>query len=330
MNKLFKRSFALICIALFISFWITSCEAPRNNPVDPENPSNAANAVIEGTVQSFSVPYTPLPEVSVYWPNGNVLVKTDTRGRFSISGIRKTEGILIFDKPGFRTDTVHVMWDNSSKLNFTINLNKLPVLDSIAIYTSVINNANQPTQTFELFITSKITDDDKDIDSVYVKNTQLGLTKFLDYNITERTYQTSLTAEELKVSDLEETIGLDFRIYVKDIFEKEHFLGNGKVTRVIKNQIQIISPSGNQAADSIPFFQWSRFNPGYPFRYMLEVYTNDLANAQLVFRRINITSDADTYLHDSALAPRDYYWVLWVIDHYQNRARSRPAIFVVQ
>ena len=324
---LLNKNFTLF---LFITLLIFSgCEAPRDNPLDPSNPNNAKKGTIEGTVQSFSLPYTGISDVKVFWAAGNVFVATDTAGNFAILNVEPVDGSLIFEKQGYNPDTINVVWGNSKSLSYTVNLNQLPALDSIAIYTSVINNTSQP-QSFELTIIAKISDPDNDIDSVYVSNSFLNLSNGLEYNLTDKVYQTTLSIDSLGISDLEQTIGLDFQINVIDFFKKVHNIGSGKVTRVIKNEVQLSSPAGGSTVDTLPSFSWQKFDAGYTYTYMIEVYTNNLANAQLVFRVENLPSDSISYTTKKPIAQGEYYWVVWAVDRFKNSSRSKPLIFKVK
>ncbi|MEO8398770.1 MAG: hypothetical protein ABI550_03025, partial [Ignavibacteriaceae bacterium] len=275
-----KYSFLLdkifILYLILIALSIYGCEAPRDNPLDPLNPNNEKKGLIEGTVQSFSLPYKAIEKVRVFWENGNVFVTTDTSGKFIIPNIEPINGILLFEKKGYSSDTINVIWGEAKKRDFTINLNQLPILDSVAIFTSVINSANQAEQSFELTITARINDPDKDIDSVYLSNSILNINKGLDYNLTEKIYQTTLTISDLNISDLEQVIGLYFQINVIDIFNNIYNVGSAKVTRVIKREVKLILPDSSSTVDTLPKFSWEKFIAGYSFKYMLEVFTNDL------------------------------------------------------
>jgi len=314
--------FVLIIILFF------SCNAPQNNPLDPENPDNNLGT-IQGVVQTFSLPFTGIPDVSIYWPKANKLVKSDANGKFVINNVPTENGSLIIQKDGYRPDTVIINWGSSKTVSPQVNLNSLPELDSIAIFTTVINQFN-PDQTFELNIQAKVSDRDNDIDSIKVFNNQLNLDKKLDFNITQNFFQSALSTSDLNVNDLEEVIGLDFNINVYDRFQNVYNIGSGKVSRVIKTPVLIESPSNADSVNSNPTLTWLRFKPGYPFTYTVEVYTNDFANSQIVARQQDISSDSTSYFVRTVLQPRDYYWVLWVVDQFQNRARSKPATFIVK
>ena len=324
LRNLLKFWLLIITASLFIS-----CNAPRNNPFDPENPDYAF-AAITGTVQTFSLPYTGIAGVSVFWNSSNALILTDAKGNFKIDNILPIDGKLIFQKEGYLSDTLNVVWGSSKLLNYQVNLNKIPQLDSVSIYTVVINQFTPPGQSYQLVINAKISDKDNDIDSVYVGNTQLNLYKGLDFNVTNKDYETVLSTQDLNINDIEQTIGLDFNIIVKDIFNRLYIVGSNKVSRVIKSGAAIQFPANDTAITSTPILRWQRFKTGYPFSYMIEIYTNDFANSQLVFRQENISSDSISYQVNKPLSIKDYYWVIWVIDQFKNRSRSLPATFRVQ
>src|SRR3989304_7071043 len=296
----------IILKGLFFSFiiYFISCNAPRNNPLDPDNPNNNFGS-IQGVVQTFSLPFTGIEDATVYWPPANKLVKTNANGKFIIN------------------------WSGVKIISPQVNLNSIPNLDSVAIFTTVINQFN-PDQTFQLNILAKVSDRDNDIDSVIVSNDHLRLNKKLDYNISQNFFQMTLYTNDLNISDLEEVIGLDFNIIVYDRFKNIYNVGSGKVTRVIKTQVLVQSPANSDIVNSNPTLTWQKFKPGYPFTYIVEVYTNDFANSQLVLGQKGVSPDSISYFVKNALQPGDYYWVLWVIDQFQNRARSKPATFTVK
>ena len=312
-----------------VSFLIMSCNAPKNNPLDPNNP-NYAFVTLTGNVQTFSFPHIGISGVSVYWSSSNVLVNTDNNGNFSIGNILPVNGKLIFQKNGFRADTINVVWNNSKTLDSLVYLFQIPTLDSISIYTVVTNQFTPPGQSYQLIVNSKVSDKDNDIDTVLVENSQLNLRKPLDFNATSKFYGTVLSTQDLNIADIEQTIGLDFNIIAKDHFQNEYNVGSSKVKRVIKNGVSIIYPANDTALSSTPLFMWQRYKTGYPFSYMIEVYTNDFANSQLVFRGENISSDSVSYQLTTPLSTKNYYWVIWVIDQFQNRCRSLPATFNVK
>ncbi len=316
-----------IIILFFLSFFL-SCNAPHDNLLDPVN-TKYPFVSIEGTVQTFSVPYTGIAGVTVYWQSGNILVTTDSSGKYLINRIKPVNGKLIYSKEGYRTDTVEIIWHGVKKINRNVNLNKIPKLDSISIYTVVINQY-YPSQTANLFIDAKISDSDNDISNVFIVNNGLNLNRALNFNVTSKIYQIELSTADLHILDIEETIGLNFNIVVKDIFNRLFNVGNEKVTRVIKKGVIIRGPANDTTISPLPDLQWQRYTPGYPFSYMIEIYTNDFANSQLIESKAGISPDSISYQVQNPLPAGDYYWVIWVIDKFKNRVRSLPATFRVK
>jgi len=324
----FKKYFFTVLV-LFVLANTFSCNAPRNNPLDPLNP-NYSYVSISGTIQTFSLPYTGISGVSVYWLPGNSVVNSDANGNFLINNIKPVDGKLIFQKNGLLSDTINVVWNNMQKLSYQINMNQIPQLDSISIYTVVINQFSPPGQTYQLFINAKISDKDNDLDSVYVQSADLNFKIPLSFDIISKNYQTTLTTQDMNISDIEQTIGLNFNIIARDIFGREFLVGSEKVTRVIKSGVLIQSPANDTTVTTTPLLTWQRFTSGYPFTYMIQVYTNDFANSQLVFQANAVSSDSVSYQISSPLAVKNYYWVIWIVDQFQNKSRSLPATFRVQ
>lgn len=327
-NNLFYQKYIQIFLVILV-IAISGCDAPHINPLDPANPDYAF-VTIQGSVQTFSVPYQNIQGVTVLWYPSNAIITTDNNGYFKISNILPVNGKLIFQKTGYLSDTIDVVWGSSKLLNYQVNLNMIPQLSSISIYTVVINQFTLPGQSSELVINAGIVNKDNDIDTVFVENSQLNLKKALGYDAANKIYTSVLSTSDLNITDIEETIGLDFNIITKDVFNKEYNVGSAKVTRVIKTGVTIQFPANDTSIASTPDFTWQRYKTGYPFSYTIEVYTNDFANSQLIYSAQGISSDSVSYQLATPLSSRDYYWVIWVVDQFQNRSRSLPATFMVK
>ncbi len=307
--------------------FFNSCDAPRENPLDPNSSENQLGT-LEGTVQTFSLPYTPIKDVEVFWKPGNIMVYSNADGNFSIPNVKTVNGQLIFRKEGYHNDTVMVNWAGGRKVNEQVNLNKIPTLDSLSVYSVVMNSANPPSVISELFIQTMVNDIDNDIDTVYVLNDKTGLMKAMDFDIASKTFLTSLTPQEMGLTDIEQAIGLEFDFLVRNVLGEISVLHGTGVKRIIKNQVSGLQPSNDQVISTVPFnLSWDRFNSGYAFRYKIEIYTND--GSQVVFSQDSISAEDTSFPIDS-LEVGSYWWVIWVIDNFNNQARSVPATFSVQ
>lgn len=88
---------------------IISCDAPRLNPLDSQNPNNKLG-LIDGYVLSSN--RSALEGVKVIWKNQNVFVSTNSQGYFRIENIQMKNGMLIFEKEGLAKDSIYVEWNN--------------------------------------------------------------------------------------------------------------------------------------------------------------------------------------------------------------------------
>jgi hypothetical protein len=328
-NSILLLRFIFAFELIIIGYLNISCNAPRVNPFDPLN-SDYNYGVIEGIVETINFPRTGIKDVNVVWEKKNIITKTDTNGRFRLDNIPIENGLLTFYKEGYKSDTLVVTWGISKRIYTQVFFNGIPELDSVAIYTLVRNRFSQ-NPVSELFVKAWITDIERDLDTVFVYNPELNLMEPLEHP-EEKTYETVLTEAELNVDDIEQTIGLDFDILIKDTDNNQFIIGSERITRVIKDEVTGQLPSNDSLVVSQPFsFQWNRFRAGYDFTHMIEVYTYDFFNnSQLVHRKENIPSDSTSYYMNQTLAKGNYYWVIWVIDQFQNRSRSKEATFQIQ
>ncbi len=306
---------------------LNSCDAARENPLDPNSSDNQLGT-IEGTVQTFSLPYTPIKDVEVFWNPGNKMVYSDARGNFSVPNVKTENGRLIFRKDGYHNDTIMVDWAGSRKVNEQVNLNKIPSLDSLSIYSIVLNSSNPPSVMSALVIQTMVKDIDNDIDTVYIINDHLGLMKAMDFDIASKMFLTQLTPQELGLTNIEQSIGLIFNFRVRNVLGENSVLPGGGVKRIITNQVSGLLPSNEQVVSSVPFdLSWDRFSSGYSFRYKVEISTND--GSQIVFSKDSISAQ-DTSFTIENLDAGSYWWVIWVIDDFKNKDRSVPASFNIQ
>ncbi len=327
-NLIKKLYLFLIAVFLF------SCNAPRDNPLDPNSSKSDLVQIkptlgqIEGTVQSLSAPFTGIPSVSVFWLPENIVVKTDNSGNFTVNNIKPVDGLLIFKKDGYTPDTLSMKWNNTLKISTQIvNLNKIPTLDGYSIFSEVINQSTLTTlvanQSANLVFKIKINDSDNNIDSVYIRNEMMDFTGSL--TLVGKVYQASFTTSDLKINDMEKIVGYNFDVHVIDNANRVFLVGSNKVARVIKTGSEIVSPINDSL--SIPAsLHWNQFNAGYPFTYKVEVY--NAANLT-VFTQDNIQPDQDSLAitDTTTFIQGDYSWAVSVVDQFLDSYKAQLARF---
>jgi hypothetical protein len=306
---------------------LLSCEAPHHNPLDPQNPTYNYGR-ISGTVRTVSLPTETVPQTLVLWHSGNGQTMTDQQGNFELLIPAAGDGWLFFFHEDFQPDSIFVDWPSVKEFKADAYLNALPRLDSLAVY-SVVLNRFPSLQKEQLIVEARVSDRDKDIDSVYATFDGETQRYHLPYNTTEKTYRREFSILDLGVISLETRVGQLLKISVADIFSSFFTVGQGQLVRVIHEEVLFISPQGDMITGPRPTLIWQRFEPGFIFHYDVEIYTNEVA-PQLVWAYRKLTMAQTSFDVDSDLANGSYFWVIWAIDDYGNRTRSKPAAFQVQ
>ncbi len=322
----------IFCFAAVLLFVFNSCNAPRNNPLDPANPDYSISS-IEGTVREDSYPYNIIKNVNVLWENELVSVETNSAGYYILENLKRNDGWLIFSNEHYNKDSIYVSWKGRKKVTANVALNARPVLDSLQLY-SIIMNKYQFNQDSKLFTAAQISDADggNDIDSVFISNPQIEFNSSLDYNPLTHFYEKTFSLSDLNVPSLDVLIGQNFKILVRDLQGRKIDVGTGSLKRVIKDEIEIISPINNdtvsQAFQPI-ILKWKRLLPGFQFTYLAQIYTNDTP-PELVWEQNSIPSDSISTVITQYIQPGEYFWVIWSVDNFLDRNRSKPATFVVE
>lgn len=325
MTQLSKKR--ALFILLMIWFLLNSgCNAPHLNPLDPENPDRKLFQ-IEGNVYTFSLPRTALKDVFVFWEPDNIATITNSNGNFKIQTNNRKNGWLIVKLDGYKPESTYVNW-NSTKFYTDFFLNQIPKLDSLEFF-SVLLNHYPNLKDVNLIVRVKVTDKDNDVDSVFIQNASMNIRLSLDYNLQSKFYERQFSEFDFLIDDFSELIGVKFDIVVKDLSGQEYIIGQEKLNRIIKDEIILETPINNDSTSSRPVLIWRKFVPGFKFTYNIEVYNNEFPPA-IVWHKKNVHMDSTSVTVETDLPPGNYYWVIWCIDQFLNRARSRPASFRVK
>lgn len=319
----------LYCTLLVVSIGVVSCNAPRNNPLDSENPDNK-RFILHGTVLSDGNYPRVLQDVVVYWNNERVSVATDGTGDFIIRCDASKDGWLYFQKPGFSMDSVYIQWGSQKVIDLREYLNAIPLATNISLYSVVTNRytgsgENNPQKN--LYFSATVTDSDDDIDHVSIRCDEFKINKELQS--TNRVYSGSLMSYELVTNNFEDIIGKNFQFYATTTAGKTFLVGSAEVKRIINQVVGTISPKSYDTV-SVPGLRlnWSRFVPGFSFKYKVQIYTDETP-AILVWTKDNISSDSVNTIVDTTLAPNYYFWRVSCVDEFNNVGSSYPASMIV-
>lgn len=316
-----------VLLAIIIAGIFSSCDAPRQNPLDSENP-DAVLGVFTGTVQTFSSPRKGLQDALVLFGTA-VLAKTDANGNFSVNYAQPNNGWYYFQKSGYITDSLYLDWSGKKSLSVSVLLNQIPVMDSLVLYSSVRSGFTSAQTKYEMVIKAKITDKDGDIDSVFVYNAELALRSVLSYNIETKLFEASLNTSSLGVNSLSDAIGVPFSLLVKDQSGRVAEIGAGYLKRILSDPVPASYPSDLDTVSSTPQLKWNDISVTYPFTYTLQVYSADVFPQTLAWQKEKVTADS-TYTVDTPLNAGTYSWIIWRVDNNSNRISSPPLSFNVK
>ncbi|MDR3609251.1 MAG: carboxypeptidase-like regulatory domain-containing protein [Ignavibacteriaceae bacterium] len=324
------RIFFILIIITGAILFLGSCNAPHDNPLDPANPDNSLYS-IDGTVVTSDPTAQAISNAQVYWTVDKVYVTTDANGYFKINCKQLKEGWLYFTKGGYNSDSVKITWGTQKKVSIQEKLNDIPIIDSISIYSSIMNKYSLPTNQLVFEIT--ITDKDDNIDSVFVQCPNLQINKSIQ-KISSTYFNDRFSDIDLDLTSFGEVIGNTFNIYAKTSLGKTYYVGNSTVKRVITDEIETISPKNEDTLTThFPILSWKRFLEGFNFTYTIEVYTDE-PEPKLLWEKKNVSSDNITItVDDSIVVTPDnnkYFWDIWCIDEFGDGSRSKPAGFIIE
>jgi len=313
----------------FLSFGVfigTSCDAPRHNPLDPNNP-DYARGTLSGSVQTVRVPRQPITDVKVTWEPGRQYTYTDTAGVFYFANPATESGILRFEKQGYQPLEEWIEWQ-SSGTSKDVFLNSDPVVDFFSV-VSIVENNYGPRQIEILQIRADVQDQEGDIQSVHIRCSPLDIEAELDYNIQHKYFERVFSVIDLGINSMRELVGYDFDLIVTDESGETYNPVSDGIERVIQDEIEIDSPKNTEEITNPIELKWMYFNPGFQLTYDIEIYTNDDITQDLAWSATGISADSLSVTVESILEPKEYFWVIWCVDEFQNKSRSKPGSFEV-
>lgn len=317
----------IFIISILCFIFLCVCDAPRHNPLDPSNPNNKL-AQLSGSVFTRNAPPAPVADVTVLWQPAGRIIQTNSAGKFSFNDLLSAEGWLIANKNGFSVDSVYINLLEKEHKSHEFYLNSEPVLLFANMSSKVMNKYSADPNT-KLYITISVSDIDNDIDSVLISNDLLGIQKILDYNVGTRQYENNYSPYLLGVKSLEQIVGQNFEIIVKDVTGASFSVGSTQLVRIIHDEIQFNSPANGQQVNGPLELAWNLFEPGFDFTFDVEIYTDELFNQELVWEQLKISSDLNSISIEPELPAGNYFWVIWCVDEYGNRSRSKLATFTI-
>jgi hypothetical protein len=308
-----------------------SCNAPRNNPLDPEN-QDSKTVVITGKVTYKSKLITkPIESARVSLNNENISVLTDKNGFYQITCGKNKNSYLFFEKTGFSKDSLFIDPTNENKIILNKELDYLPVIDSIKFYSEVQHKFNYPAENY-LYIEAYVSDGDSYLDSVFLQCDNLNFSTQLTRQNETKLTQT-VPASSLQSTAFGDVVGKQFYLRMVTSDQRIYKLNIEGIKRVIDREIEVLYPLSDtlSSTDKI-ILKWTRYDPGFSYHYELEVSTLSSGSIKSVTGIIKLDSDKINYDVTSLVAGSgtDFYWYIACVDDYGNRSKSSVYHFITK
>lgn len=282
---------------------------------------------LSGSVQTLSLPHRSISHVQIWWSPEQRLALTDAAGAFMFDNVLPQNGYLCFSSPEYRPDSLKVSWQGAKQMDLQFYLNHNPQLERAVFFSSVLHRHPNLT-SYAATVQVWIQDPDMDIDSVWVQAVSPSLHSRLAYDQAEKCFSKSFTALELSRLSLPGLVGQDLSVQVADMFGYHHLVGVVTLKRLVMEEVEYVQPSSYAITTNRPRLQWKRTQPGFPFTYLVEIYSDDIVPG-LVWQKAGLAPDAIECTVDQSLPAGDYFWIIWCVDEFGNRSRSKPATFTV-
>lgn len=317
---------------ILVLFMVYSCDANRLNPLDPQNPNykkpDTTKFKISGTIKTQAAPQLAISNVEIFWANDDKFLKSDENGNFTFKDLRPQNGWLVFEKNEYYKDSTFIEWDTLKSITSNKFLVTLPSVKDFSIYSEVLYNHSQ--NQFNLGFSVEINDKDNRVDSVIIINQSLNIYKNLTEVLVNK-FEIAGKISSFGLNSLEQVIGRDFELVFIDNNLNRIVAGNSTLHRIIKDEIIFRSPINQEVVSSKPELKWKIFEPGFNFNYKIEIWTRETGSVKILEYE-NIPSDSVSFLvpdEISTVGINDFNWVIWCIDEFNNKSRSKPASFIV-
>ena len=284
---------------------------------------------LSGRVQTLRVPPSPIPDVKVTWQPGQQYTYTNSDGYYFFDRPQQSDGLLTFEKEGYRTFDIPIEWPAGQDVTKNAFLNANPRLDDFDLFSVVKNYYEPRPPTDELVARASLGDTEGDIDSVYIECPSLNIKAYLEYNVLERVFERTFSNLDLELASLRQVVGYDFDLCVIDRFGYKFVLGQERIARIITDEIEIDSPNNSELVDHQVTLKWLHFDPGFNFTFHAKIHTDDDFTPELVWEKEGIAADTNSVIAHISKAT-DYVWEIWCVDEFDNRSRSKQGSFRVK
>jgi hypothetical protein len=330
------RIFHSVCGALLACVFL-ACNAPRDNPLDPDADNYIGpyglNGTISGTVESLAGLHVSGALVLTIPGYRGALTGAD--GSYLIEDVEPGDYQVVCAPDGFEPDTLMVSVTPKASVGANFRLDALPVVQSFQVTSQFIHQTGIPPDFYTIYAKSLVTDPDGvgDVEQVTF-HIEDYLDTLMSYNPDSSVgssffYSLFLEEHNFPYGTVDSIKWKHFSCIVEDTSGNKASSDTLTIIRYFDDYPITISPTGYEVI-STPDVQlvWESFNAFFFFTYDVRVYQRVSGTIYSLFWQSSGISSADTsIIVNEDFTNEFYYWELWVIDEYQNSARSAEAHF---
>ena len=315
-------------LVLLIVVFILSCDAPRENPFDPNSknyfepkPELVLSQVL---VKQLYPPFRPIANVQVIEPNLNLFGTTNAQGIVQFEHKPVDSLIFLVSAQQYFPDTLKFAQKQANE--YEIFLNAAPQIQNIK-FKSFYNNLYDQLSITSIYMEANVTDLDGpiDIDAVYLQNVEYQFDTLLVRDVNN----SDLFTIEFDLRDISKDLmpaeapELNFNLIVKNKNSDQVVSGPYIIKRVIQATLVQISPTISEVTQDSVLFKW--VDPELSFDYVFNIILLKFPTfEQISYKGI---PKGQTSLIVKNLSPGQYNWKLQVEDRLGNICQSNYINF---
>ena len=287
MNQLLN----ILKILLILGF--LACDAPRENPFDPNATNYADTSDLAITsIQVFHLPPSliGISDITVFAQEINKFALTNAQGIATIEHILRDSLTLSFSNSQYFENS-GIFKDLGKENNLQFRLNAKPVISNLNLSSVYVNNEDIDNFT-SIVLKADITDADgaQDIQKVAIHLEQYGFVQELEKgNGAESAFATSFYVKQISNQlNPEQVPELDFKLVVKNINSDSVSLSPMRIVRVIIEEPELLTPSGTISQTDSICFSWQPIQLNYRFTFNIVLYYSE-GQEFIYFRNIPST-----------------------------------------
>ncbi len=305
-------------------------EAERKNPFDPKSEDFKNESNISGRILTFYQPFSTLSGAEIQLDPGAFVSKADAEGGFLIRNVPPGEYTISARKEGFAVDSDTVTVRLGETTFIELNLDALPLIESVSINSCHISRNFPQNDLFFLEVAATVGDPDGvgDIDLVEIEIPDINYLDTLDVTQTPGAFMKIIPESQLPVGNFLDVLG---RQIFLNVLDRPGFKSRSQpksLARIIERTPLTNSPNqGETLNDTTPLLEWRSAVLLFDFKYRVEVVRVDFGLNTPAWSQPDINKTNTSIAVSDSLPSGVYFWTVSVVDTFGNWSRSKEAPF---